>query len=1279
MSFIINRSNIQSTLIFANESVEYENNTVVDIEDQSFFENDISPERTINAFFDELSLKDSANSIESEKAASINSIGEDVHKRKGCQNLVFWKTLSNLYSNMYKISDLPPPTASLITADFIAVGTTKGHILLFNYNEFLILTLVSDPQNEQLQKPIVSIKISNDGTHILAANINGVLVVWNLTKRDHIINDISSQTLESEIHILPKGEEEYVSHLGFLGANNDTIITSYNSTINNTHLYTMFYHIDLTPKKKWLSKETILHVFSKEILFNNPDNGNLLIESLTENIKSSELISAVLTSKSIQLLTFNKHFPLLFIKDLDFHKVSDKDSLCWFKIDSSNWILCFSRGNMLHGLSFEIIENDLKSSNWKLIDEFKYRTSSNITSLQVIGPSLSFVLLENHQLILMNLINGSIIQTSSLTNKDVIMPMNNSIAFSDNRVSLITRKGILLGSFASWQNIILQELRSENPVSAIEFLQEISEHENKALRKLLNVPSFEKDKDSELKNTFSSLVQAILIHFIKRFNNTTDRFSERDIYEISSFFEKTAKIDYYFNGNNLTVCLTIIENASIENNGVLKKYFYLGLESLLTEIQERGTYFPPILVNGMLENLDIFDNCEKLLKNIITFDLSCFNIDLIIKYFIKKKDFLSCISIWIFAINDFETPICDLISCISGSKTASEIFGSVSKSDVSLLKLVLFQFLELIFDGSINEVITDETDISLHTINFLLSASCVKFSINSDKALHTKKENSCEPTFPYFRFLLEIDPNAFIALLRKFFLLNINQRTKECNTILEVFLEILDQYLSMSTVDETLIKLIGLLLSLYLTNDKSNLGIIQNLKLVFQSLTVSTNFKKQSEAALLLLFQIVDFNLLSNDVFTILKRLKFDHVLMYAYFLKKEYLSSLRVALNLESEKIFTLVKVCCDKLKENNNNTFGDAAREDESIFNEDSIEFYELETLLKENFELLCSIDLTKSVELFFLYDFEFEDVVSSLNKSVSNDMLKLKIIDIIIDDSRFQLPFSLYKDYINIVLKLDKEQDYIDEKLDNLLNKESISKHNVETIVGILRKNECFKHSVKLLMNSNNPEEVLSESLHATSSKISSVDIIAEKDIIYFVNFAFKICKNSNNVSMWSTFFLFFFKIHQETSFDDLKKLSLNALMSATVQLSMIYESSNECSLLKVVTNVLENGSVILGKISSCSDLLSDLNFSYTIETSFLKMILKTFNKDAKSLANKYTEAKLKGWLVNITNCSICNSSIHDPTANCNFAFKCGHHFHEKCFKQKQSSNSCYVCNS
>ncbi|KAL6926896.1 hypothetical protein ACO0SA_003977 [Hanseniaspora valbyensis] len=1287
--------------VITNEQFNIEFDSIINTDEINPFErNEKLTEKIIRDFFNK--LKQINNIMIDEEGE-----GKRENKKTGSQNLLFWKALSKLYSNMYKISDFPPPTTLLLTENFIAVGTTKGHILLFNHNEFLMLTLFSDAKNDKLQKPISKIKMSNDGTHILASNIDGTVIIWDLNNSDTAVDENSLDNIESMFHIEAKwkGKEEYIENFGFLGIENNTLIVSYNSKITNKNLYTMFYQINVVHKQKWLSKETSLNLTSKEVLFKNPSKDNIQIESLSDTTQFNELVTAVLTDSSIQVVTFNKEFPLLFYKDLETNPVTANESLNWFKVDSSTWILCFNKGNTLNGLTFNINEKIPGSSNWKLVDEFKFKTSSIITNFRLIDQYLSFILLENDELLLMNLDNGSIIQTSDLSGKNILMPINKSIFFSGSRlVSLITRHGILLGTFASWQNVILQELRSKNPVTALNFLEEISENENKALRKLLNV-SFDdsnieeeeeeegeeekgektknNDKYAELKSTFASLVQAILIHLIKKYSKLEVLdINENERNEITDFFKKTAKMDYFFNSNNLSVSLAILENISASKNEFLKESFYLGIVSLFNDIEGSGVYFPPTLVNGVLENINILGNYEKMVKNIIKFDLSCFNIDLMMKYFIEKHDYSACIYIWTSVLNDFETPLCDLVECISGNRKKSEVFGTISKSDYPLLKDALFEFLENIFASTINQKIYEEReDISISVINFLSSASCIKFSPTSERVLYTQANNASEPTYPYFRFLLELDACFFLYLLASYFLNNKQIKSKENVMILEVLLDVMEQFLNSETEQTTPIKVLGIFLSFYLNSEKSTLRIAQNLKLIFDAVTINDLYINESEAALFILTKYIDIKILSNDIFGILKRLKFENVLLYVYFLNGDYLLCLKLALNLKSEKVFQMINIFCEKLNGCDDGNMSSYINESEYGNNNDnySMELYEIETLVKQNFELLCSIDIDKAVELMFLYDFDFEDVICNVNKTTISGPLKMKIIEIIINDSRYQLPFTLYREYMNIIFQEGEQKNsHVSQKLDDLLEKEPVSKHNIESVASLLREHGYYKQLVKFLMDSNKIEQALTECLKASSLNISSGKDIEEKDIIYFVNIAFEICKKSHTLQNWSTFFLYFFTMHQETSFDDLKKLSLNALMSATVELSMIYEKSNECSLLNVVTNVLENGTVILGKVSSCSDLLKDLSFTYKIETAFLEMILKIFNKDAKFLANRYTEAKLKGWLVNSQHCSFCKLHIYEMNVDYTLSFRCGHHFHKSCFIQNSNDgNICFIC--
>ncbi|XBW36079.1 hypothetical protein QEN19_001654 [Hanseniaspora menglaensis] len=1245
-----------------------------------FFENEKSAKKLIDEFFVISKSKARNNLIISTSKEVSNENYVESTEVGHEQNFLIWRTLSKLYNNIYKLSDFPPPTATLLTENFIAVGTTQGNIHLFNHNEFLMLTLASDPENKLLQLPISKIKLSNDGTHVAASNSDGILILWDLNKRNNETETIKN--IKPWFHILSKGYDDFISNFGFLGVENNKLIALYKNRLDGLSSYTMVHEIKIAEKKKWLSTKASANLTSKQVLFKNPGNSNLAIEALSEYQGFEELITAVITCRSIQIISFSQEYPIIFTKTLKLIEITEKDSLRWLILDKSKLLLCFTRANIFYGLTFSIGGNQSGNSTWELVDEFNYNLTENIFSFEIIGQFLALILLENNELLIFDLLNGIITQKIEFSDENIIKPLEKSIAFSGDRlISVLTRKGVLLAEFASWQNVLLQNLRSKQPVLALEFLEHISEPKNKDLRRLLNVPSYEKDKDSKMSETFSSLVQAALILIVKQQNSLVDyQYTEHEIAEIFSFFKKTAKLDYHFNKNNLTVSMEILDNDSIVTHPVLKKAFFNGLGLLLGKVKKKGQYFPPLIVNSVLENIAFIQNFEMTIRNIINFDLSCFNIDLLIKHFIMEKDFLTCIYVWAKALNDFETPFCDLIECITGRTTISDVFGKITKDNIPLLVEVLFIYLNDIFDGSIFDKEIGENNFQQDTIKFLVNGSCTKFSPNSKNITFTQKKSSDEPTYPYLRFLLGLDSEKLLSLLKMYFLKNFELKSQETDFILDILFEILEQYLNTEHEKIKSIKQIGLFLTLFLDSQRTLFGIKQNLNILFLSLTCSEMYQKESESALTLLSKKVELVKLSKDAFVIFKRLNYKNILMQTYFVNKDYFFCLKVAFDLKIKNVFDLIQTCWEELSDSEEKSSLAGSQMVDLDSSTDVMTLYDLESLIKQNFTILCEINIIQSIEIMFLYDFDFEDILVNMAKSHTNKTLVLKIMETIISDSRFQLPFLLYSEYLKMVIESGESKEMIEKKLDMLLQNEPISKRNIDAIVSLLKEHNYYKHLVKLLMTTIYTEQALLECLKAISLKSAeSQKIGGEKDVVYFINTAFNICKKSNNLLNWSTFFLYFFKLNQETLFEDMKRLSSNALTNATVQLSMMYDHENDCSFLNVIENILENSSVILGKVASISDALYDFSFSFRIETAFLQLILKIFNKDAKKVS-KLTELKLRGWLINNQQCSSCNLNIREKREQYTEFFRCGHHFHRECFIAKASGlDTCYICSS
>lgn len=152
---------------------------------------------------------------------------------QGSESVVSWTTLTHVYSILGAYGG---PTCLYPTATYFLMGTSKGCVLIFNYNEhlqtILVPTLSEDPSIHSIRSPVKSIVICSDGTHVAASYETGNICIWNLNV-GYRVKPTSEPTngmtptpaLPAVLHIDDHVNKE-ITGLDFFGARHTALIVS---------------------------------------------------------------------------------------------------------------------------------------------------------------------------------------------------------------------------------------------------------------------------------------------------------------------------------------------------------------------------------------------------------------------------------------------------------------------------------------------------------------------------------------------------------------------------------------------------------------------------------------------------------------------------------------------------------------------------------------------------------------------------------------------------------------------------------------------------------------------------------------------------------------------------------------------------------------------------------------------------------------------------------------------------------------------------------------------
>lgn len=1215
--------------------------TLKDFYDESYYINDNSKgsEETCDSLF-----SDNDNNSESKVLDDSGQI-----------DLYQWRLHSVLYSNIYKIGDIPPPTSIQIYGDFILCGTSSESILLFNENEFLVIQLKTSNKNNN-KGSITNIIISSDGKLVAGCTSDGRVLLWNLASIEEILSEKITEL--NEFHIInPKFREQclfVITNFDFINDNKSFLVT-YECFSGNTTFESYIYTIHEMEEARWFSKRKEISIESKKIIFSINPSDQYSTKKLSLFHENRELVFvAVALQCEIRVISIsNREYT-----SVETESGQEKHDIIrlheWYK-DEHNAEYILGASNMK---KLALFYYSLKKEKMLYERKFVHEFAEEIIQVKFISNSVVLIFFRHGSFSLFDTETCAIISSNVVKNTCLNIP----VCYSENfGIFFVTNKGVLNCKILSWQNIVLQHLRKKGPESSLKFLEKICLNKsNTALKTLVNLPRENLYDNTEIKDTFLSLTSNIIFNL----KNDNTELIASDVISI------IGKLDYFFNFESLPICCRLIDEESLQDNELVKRRLCLCISALIKEHGKDGSYFPPEAVNFVLENISLLENNVTIVEKISRLDIRCFNIDFVLKFFRLRGNFEACVRIWANVFKDLHTPIEDMIHIISGIETKSVIFGKIEKAEHDSICRTFFWFLEYILRTSdltrVNEV--DKQRVSIFSL--LLSATTTKLDVGRD-VVNTKKTDSNEPLYPYIQLLLSVDGSMLLKVFEKF----MNSSIKSSLDTLSVFIFLLETNINKEEYSAETMQMLGIFISVHINNETFKHTSRHTFKLLFKALTVEGKFFAQSEAALLKLFETFSFDELSKENISTLKSLNFYRCVLCYEISKENWLECIRISLDLKLAAIFEFIEL----FFENKNVDFND--KDNKSIV-ANSIEYqadllevthYEVEKMIYDNFERVYEIDNKKAVELVYFYDYD----VSTILDKIEFKKTKIDIIQIIIDDSRFQIPNFLCRYYIKGIFEVYGKNENTIEKVENLIENKLLNSANFSDIIEELKYQKLFRIVVKAYRLANKSEEALSELLFQLEevTKKDTITSLSELEELTFE--AFTICKSGQKKKLWCDFIRFILKFYEQSEYDDIKELTMSNLSKVCFALTTEQYGTLDFSIVDVFVGVLETNGILLSKSNDIADSLMHVSKTLNIEKVYYKALLKLFNNESKGLANEYNMSKLKGILINYKECDVCKKLDSEFSSTRARLFMCGHLIHDACNVTKFNGVLCPLC--
>lgn len=188
------------------------------------------------------------------------------------------------------------------------------------------------------------------------------------------------------------------------------------------------------------------------------------------------------------------------------------------------------------------------------------------------------------------------------------------------------------------------------------------------------------------------------------------------------------------------------------------------------------TAVPPGVVKAMVTYFVAKGFESRLEEMICHMDTATLDLDQI-TYLCKRHSlYEALIYVWNQALNDFITPLIDLLTLLVPLMQSAEYSGTDMKDDeiYELNATKMFPYLSYVLTGRIyptGERIPDDVAIKAKAelYWFLFSGKSIAWPKGNTKRFLTKPHQSDEPSFPYLRMILKFDAPSFLSTLNEAF------------------------------------------------------------------------------------------------------------------------------------------------------------------------------------------------------------------------------------------------------------------------------------------------------------------------------------------------------------------------------------------------------------------------------------------------------------------------------------------------------------------------------
>ncbi|KAK1757365.1 vacuolar protein sorting-associated protein 8 [Echria macrotheca] len=731
--------------------------------------------------------------------------------------VVRWTKLKKLNGQAFSEAgkrNFGAPTCLAVSAS-IVIGTTKGIILIFDYNQNLKMIL--GPGTKAVESgPITSVAISADHTTVAGGHADGSIFTWDTTRG-------ASRPFLSIPHLDPSQLRQRtqdghlpnvaVTHLGFLGTRHTALVSADDRGMAFSHLATrgtgaLGRSVKTTrilgryPDSKPLSGKTLKP--STVLAFAALPLGN--VEIATDNMGLTAMLTpyllVIVSTTPIAQTQHKSARP----KEVAAHSAMT-GCLAWFpavklkvadpitgsQMSKVKLVYCWS--NVLTVLDVdEIPESDKdKPPSLKFRARSRWKCEEPIVAVQWLSRSVLTVLTISQRLIVLEDRSMRMTEAFDLIHKHIYhvdlfskqlhslveqldeddMSMHGVVADAfymsfkayKGRLYLLGFNDVSIGALSNWADRLIAMMENGDYLGAIQLAT--SYYTGDANKLTVGLPEDAASRHAMVLDKLMEIMSASLKYAFGQRQKATGTVDDDHLRQLA----ETCFVGSQCVGDN-----------DFLFDEMYEWYEDAGVEGIFLEILEPYildktiTAVPPVVMKALVTHF-VSKGWESRLEELIChLDTATLDLDQITVLCKRHGLYDALIYVWNQALGDYITPLFDLLALLVPLMKDGEYTGSANSTEdeAEMNALKIFTYLSYILTGrvyptgdTIPDAFAQKAKAELYWC--LFSGKSITWPKGSNKRFLTKPTQSEEPSFPYLRMILKFHAPDFLSALNEAF------------------------------------------------------------------------------------------------------------------------------------------------------------------------------------------------------------------------------------------------------------------------------------------------------------------------------------------------------------------------------------------------------------------------------------------------------------------------------------------------------------------------------